>query len=233
MADLLPRDQLRPEPLDDRRLQFILTKVAVSGKTQLAAQPVQRLFIVPVFLLQSEKIFLVLCLRQTLGDAVPGYQEHVQFAHQQPESAAGDQIVFLLAAAARFGFVVLTLHIEGVQLAQLPRLHPGKVRLVAEHQVTAGNVPGVKLVIGDLAVPLRRRNERLHILPVLDFSGKEGKLMKQPVEMHFLVDMCLIGLFLDDIQLFLFHILIPSFPSIPAAFAHHPAADGSHFCPGA
>ena len=39
MADLLPRDQLRPEPLDDRRLQFILTKVAVSGKTQLAAQP--------------------------------------------------------------------------------------------------------------------------------------------------------------------------------------------------
>ena len=57
--------------------------------------------------------------------------------------------------------------------------------------------------------------------------------MKQPVEMHFLVDMCLIGLFLDDIQLFLFHILIPSFPSIPAAFAHHPAADGSHFCPGA
>ena len=64
-------------------------------------------------------------------------------------------------------------------------------------------------------------------------STYEYHLMKQPVEMHFLVDMCLIGLFLDDIQLFLFHILIPSFPSIPAAFAHHPATDGLHFCPGA
>ena len=76
--------------------------------------------------------------------------------------------------------VVLAVHIEGIQLAQLQGLQPGKVGLVAEHQVTAGNVPGVKLVIGDLAVPLRRRNERLHIFPVLDFSGKEGKLMKQP-----------------------------------------------------
>ena len=34
--------------------------------------------------------------------------------------------------------------------------------------------------------------------------------MKQPVEMHFLVDMCLIGLFLDDIQLFLFHFMLLS-----------------------
>ena len=90
MAALLPRNQLRPEPLDDRCLQFILTKVTVSRKTQLAAQPVQRLFIIPVFLLQTEKILLGLHLRQTLGDAVPGHQEHVQFAHQQPESAAGD-----------------------------------------------------------------------------------------------------------------------------------------------
>ena len=39
---------------------------------------------------------------------------------------------------------------------------------------------------------------------------KEGKLVEQPVEMHFLVDMCLIGLFLDDIQLFLFHFMLLS-----------------------
>ena len=35
---------------------------------------------------------------------------------------------------------------------------------------------------------------------VLDLPGKKGQLMEQPVEVDFLVDMRLIGLFLDDIQ---------------------------------
>ena len=39
----------------------------------------------------------------------------------------------------------------------------------------------------------------------LDFSCKEGQLVQKPVEMHFLIDMGLVGLFFDDIQLFLFH----------------------------
>ena len=38
----------------------------------------------------------------------------------------------------------------------------------------------------------------------------QGKLVEQPVEMHFLVDVGLVGLFLDDIQLFLFHIVLLS-----------------------
>ena len=38
----------------------------------------------------------------------------------------------------------------------------------------------------------------------------QGKLVEQPIEMDFLIDVGLIGLFLDDIQLFLFHIVLLS-----------------------
>ena len=95
----------------------------------------------------------------------------------------------------------------------------GKVGLVAEHQVAAGDAPAVKHLVGNLAVPPGGVDQVLHVPAVLDLPGKEGKLVEQPVEMHFLVDMCLIGLFLDDIQLFLFHILIPSFPRVPPRWA--------------
>lgn len=40
--------------------------------------------------------------------------------------------------------------------------------------------------------------------------GKERELMEQPIEMYFLVDVGLIGLFIDDIQLFPFHIMLLS-----------------------
>ena len=91
-------------------------------------------------------------------------------------------------------------HIEGIQFAQLQGLQPGKVGLVAEHQVAAGNAPAVKHLVGDLAVPLGGVDQVLHVPAVLDLPGKEGKLVQQPVEVDFLVDVCLVGLFLNDIE---------------------------------
>ena len=52
--------------------------------------------------------------------------------------------------------------------------------------------------------------DHVHVPAVLDFPGKEGKLVEQPVEMHFLVNVGLVGLFLNDIQLFLFHFMLLS-----------------------
>ena len=95
----------------------------------------------------------------------------------------------------------------------------GKVGLVAEHQVSAGNAPAVKHLVGNLAVPPGGVDQVLHVPAVLDLPGKEGQLVQQSVEMYFLVDVGLIGFSLDDIQLFLFHILIPSFPHVPPRWA--------------
>ena len=106
--------------------------------------------------------------------------------------------------------VILAVHIEGVQLAQLQRLQPGKVGLVTEHQVAAGDAPAVKHLVGNLAVPPGGVDQVLHVPAVLNLPGKEGQLVQQPVEMHFLVDVGLVGLFFDDIQLFLFHIVLLS-----------------------
>lgn len=106
--------------------------------------------------------------------------------------------------------VVLAVHIEGIQFAQLQGLQPGKVGLVAEHQVAAGDAPAVKHLVGDFAVPPGGVDQVLHVPAVLDLPGKEGKLVEQPIEMHFLVDVGFAGLFLNDIQLFLFHIMLLS-----------------------
>ena len=106
--------------------------------------------------------------------------------------------------------VVLAVHIEGVQLAQLQGLQPGKVGLVAEHQVAAGDAPAVKHLVGDLAIPPGGVDQVLHVPAVLDLPGKESHLVQKPLEMDFLVDVDLIGLFLNDIQLFLSHFMLLS-----------------------
>ena len=106
--------------------------------------------------------------------------------------------------------VVLAVHIEGVQFAQLQGLQPGKVGLVAEHQVAAGDALAVKHLVGDFAVPPGGVDQVLHVPAVLDLPGKKGQLVQQPVEMDFLVDVGLVGLFLNDIQLFLFHFMLLS-----------------------
>ena len=69
--------------------------------------------------------------------------------------------------------VVFALHIEDVQLAQLQSLQPGKVSLVAEHQIAAGDAPAVKHLVGDLAVPPGGVDQVLHVPAVLDLSGKD------------------------------------------------------------
>ena len=101
--------------------------------------------------------------------------------------------------------VILAVHIEGVQFAKLQGLQPGKVGLVAEHQVAAWDAPAIKHLVGDLAVPPGGVDQILHVPAILDFPGKESQLVQQPIEMDFLVDVGLIGLFLDDIQLCLLY----------------------------
>ena len=76
--------------------------------------------------------------------------------------------------------VVLVVHIEGVQLAQLQGLQPGKVSLVAEHQIAAGDAPAVKHLVDDLAVPPGGVDQVLHVPPVFDLPGKEGSWWSSP-----------------------------------------------------
>ena len=106
--------------------------------------------------------------------------------------------------------VVLAVHIESVQLAQLQGLQPGKVGLIAEYQVAAEDAPVIKHLFGDFAVPLGGVDRGLHVLALLDLSSKEGQLVQKPIEMDFLVDVRLVGLFLNDRQLFLFYIVLLS-----------------------
>ena len=106
---------------------------------------------------------------------------------------------------------------HGGQRRELRRFQLGEIGPVAKHQIATGNEPVIKLFLRDLAVVLCRLDQVCHVLRILHLPGKERELMEQPIEMYFLVDVGLIGLFLDDIQLFLFHILIPwiSFPPVP------------------
>ena len=107
---------------------------------------------------------------------------------------------------------VLIFHIEGVQLAQIQGLQPGKIGLVAVHQVAGGNAPAIKHLVSDVPILPGSVDQFLHVPAVLDLPGKENQLVEQSVEMHFLVDVGLIGLFLNDIQRFLFHsVLISEF----------------------
>ena len=69
-------------------------------------------------------------------------------------------------------------HIEGVQLAQLQGLQPGKVGLVSEHQVVVGDAPAVKHLVGDIPVVSGGVNQVLHVPAVLDLPGKEGQLVE-------------------------------------------------------
>ena len=89
-------------------------------------------------------------------------------------------------------------------------LQPGKIGLVAEHQVAGGNAPAIKHLVSDVPILPGSVDQFLHVPAVLDLPGKESQLVEQSVEMHFLVDVGLIGLFLDDIYLFLFHCVLLS-----------------------
>mgnify|MGYP007026093931 FL=1 len=99
---------------------------------------------------------------------------------------------------------------HGGQGCELRRFQLRKVLPVPKHQIAAGDAPGGELFLRDLAVPPGGVDQVLHVPAVLDFPGKEGKLVEQPVEMHFLVNVGLVGLFLNDIQLFLFHFMLLS-----------------------
>src|SRR5699024_6467186 len=74
--------------------------------------------------------------------------------------------------------VILAVYIEGIQFTQLQGLQPGKVGLVAEHQVAAGDAPAVKHLVGDFAVPPGSVDQVLHVPAVFDLSGKKGKLVQ-------------------------------------------------------
>ena len=123
----------------------------------------------------------------------------VDVAHQHTEAAAGDDVLVLVLLGRRL------LCGNHFHLVQLLVHEPLQILGVAEHQVAAGDVPALELLLGDLAVPLRRVQHMEHILLVLDPARQEGKLMEKAVQVDLIVDMVEIGFSFDDIQ-FVLHI---------------------------
>ena len=91
----------------------------------------------------------------------------------------------------------------GGQRRKLRLLQLGKVRLVAKHQITAGNEPVIKLFFRDLTVMLCRLDQVCHVIRVLHLPGEERELMQQAVKMHLVTDMLFVGFTVDH----MFHIL--------------------------
>ena len=92
---------------------------------------------------------------------------------------------------------------HGGQGRELRRFQLRKVGAVPKHQIAAGDTPGGKLFLRDLAVALCRFGQVFQILLVLRLFRQKGELMEKSVQMHLVIDMVFIGLAVDHI----FHIL--------------------------
>ena len=139
---------------------------------------------------------LVIHQRQNIGEKLRAGVEGRHPRRQMQDYGGGLRHVAgqISAIRARIGQQLLFIERLGVVQGLLGR--------VAKRQIASGDASAVKHLVGNLTIAPGGVDQVLHVPAILNFPGKEGQLVQKPVEMHFLVNVGLVGFFLNDIQLF-------------------------------